>query len=133
MFTGEIIAVAFITVLVSANVLRFAEQIRSQFVIKVFTLILVIAGIYCFIAGAWMVGGWTDPLASMSAEEIDEVRPMSRSRAGILILVIQFWPYVLMLTGAGSVLGSYGISSSYIRSTKKELRKEIEFPKTVVV
>lgn len=119
MFSGEIIAVAFIAVLVSANVLRFAEEIKWHLIVRAFTLILVIAGIYCFIAGAWMVGGWSDPLASMTAEEIDKVRPMSRGRGGILIVVIQFWPYVLMLTGAGSLLGAYGVGGNIVRSKRR--------------
>ncbi len=88
MFPGEVISVAFITMLIVAVPLEWLEKRELFGPAKALLAVGVIAGLYCILAGIHMAGGWE--------------APSGRGRMGF-ILGILLWPYILMGAGAFAV------------------------------
>ncbi len=88
MFSGEVISVAFITMLIVAVPLEWLEKRELFGPAKALLAVGVIAGLYCILAGIHMADSWEAP-------------PV-RGRMGFT-LAIRFWPYILMGAGAFAV------------------------------
>ncbi len=88
MFPGEVISVAFITMLIVAVPLEWLEKRELFGPAKALLAVGVIAGLYCILAGILMAGDW-------------EPSPV-RGRTGFIV-AIRFWPYILMGAGAFAV------------------------------
>ena len=101
MFSGEVISVAFITMLIVAVPLEWLEKRELFGPAKALLAVGVIAGLYCILAGIHMAGGLEDPFATADREALGSASP-GRGRIGF-ILAIRFWPYILMGAGAFAV------------------------------
>ena len=62
-------------------------------------LVMFFASIYCLYAGIHLLVGWEDPFASADPAELGRAAAKTR-RGGLVVLVIRFWPYVLIVAGA---------------------------------
>ncbi len=88
MFSGEVISIAFITMLIVAVPLEWLEKRELFGPAKALLAVGVIAGLYCILAGIYLAGGW-EP---------------SPGRGGFgFILAFHSWPYILMGAGAFAV------------------------------
>lgn len=109
MFTGGLIATAFIATFLSIFPIAWLEKRNYNVLVKTFLTIGLIASIYSILAGLNLLVGWEDPFVNVDPETIGKASAQSRGRGGLVILAIRFWPYVLI--GAGGYFGwSYAVA-----------------------
>ena len=102
MYAGEVIAVAFIAMLLVALPLERLEKRELLGPAKVFLAVGVFSGVYSILAGIHLAGGWEDPFANVDAERLGSASAKGRGRGGLVILAIRSWPYILMGTTMAS-------------------------------
>lgn len=101
MFSSEVITFFFLSVIVCYHLLKFLGRF-SAINVKKFTLSFAIASsIYCILAGLFLLYGWQDPLTGVSAESIANTQ--SRYK-GIFLIVVKYWPFVLIWLGITSTI-----------------------------
>jgi hypothetical protein len=97
MFTAKIITAAVLISFATVFLMNFLQD-KSK-LIKIFQFVVIVsilASLYNLIAGIYLLTGWEDPLAEASGKELGEASAKSRGRGGIIILIIKYWPYVLI-------------------------------------
>jgi hypothetical protein len=99
MFPGNLIAVAFVTMLMGVSANEFAEKRNWLTTCKLLATIGLAASIYCIAAGLSLFVEWQDPLADASAQTIAHASATGRGKGGIIIIMVRFWPYVLIGLG----------------------------------
>jgi hypothetical protein len=107
MFTGQYIAIAFLTMFAAIGAFLLIEKRRWLLAERPVLLLGLVASGYCIAAGLFLLSGWQDPLGVASSLEVAHAATSHGGRGGVAILVIRFWPYVLI--GLGSYCGYYYI------------------------
>jgi len=124
MFTGKIIAFAFLSVFGGILIAMLADKLKQKWLDSVGSSIILVASLYCVAAALFLWGGWQDPFASANISTEQVAGATHGRRGGIVILAIRYWPYVLGGMGAytaylsGSIL-SYDLQSWWRKSRKK--------------
>ena len=101
MFTSNLITISFIVMLGSIPIAEFSEKKGWKLILKFLGWVILISGLYCFLAGVSMVGDWVDPTANATSEQISEAA--AYRKGGIALLAIKFWPYILIILGSLSL------------------------------
>ena len=97
MFTAKIISIAVLISFASVFLMNFLQE--KPKLLKIFQFVVIasiLASLYNLIAGIYLLTGWEDPLAEASGKELGEASAKGRGRGGIVILIIKYWPYVLI-------------------------------------
>ncbi|MDA9664950.1 hypothetical protein N9T92_01980 [Candidatus Pelagibacter sp.] len=99
MFSAKIITITFLSSFFGIFIVDYLEN-KPQFkiILKTFLLIIIIFSIYNLIAGLNLWFGWEDPLSKATPEQMG--RTSARRGGGLVLLIISFWPYILILAGA---------------------------------
>ncbi|MBT6047727.1 MAG: hypothetical protein HOG49_13040 [Candidatus Scalindua sp.] len=97
MFSGWIIFYFIIGAFVSNILAQFLGKRTMHRASNVLFVFSLIAGIYCLAAGIFLAAEWQDPFANANISSSTYVR--GRGRGGLVILVIKYWPYVLIGLG----------------------------------
>jgi hypothetical protein len=107
MFPAQYIAVAFLAMLFATFIGPFIPN-RRGFVTfsNIMIFVGLICSIYCIAAGVSMVFEWADPTASLKYG-------IPPGRAGLVLLAVKFWPYVLIGIGGWAGWENYQ-ASKYI-------------------
>jgi hypothetical protein len=99
MFSSNILTV---TVLSSLFGIYLVEHLESKMsyhkIFKIILLILLLFSIYNFFGGLSMIFDWEDPLANATGQQRGRVA--ARRGGGFLLLIIEYWPYILTIFGA---------------------------------
>ena len=103
MFGWEIITVAFLALSLALGTADWLEKRQFNSAVLVVLAFGLIASVYAVLAGIHLLGGWEDPLASTDPETVRKAA--ARRRAGIVVLAMRYWPYVLIGMGC---LGTFG-------------------------
>jgi hypothetical protein len=115
MFTAIPIGIAFVFVNLFVLLMDELAKPDSKFFQYANSIawVLLVASVYIFAAGVFLATGWEDPFVNADKAELAVQSGQSR-RGGVILLVIRFWPYVLMLMAVGGV----GVSTKVIRGAK---------------
>lgn len=97
-FQTGIIAVAVIFGLTAAWIFGILKEKQAWRALAFVSGVAVLVGIYILATGAYLLGGWSDPLATTDPNQVSEVT--SRGRNGLIVLAIRYWPYFLLGFGA---------------------------------
>ena len=99
MFTANILTVTVLSSLFGIFLVEYLEnKINYHQIFKIVLLILLLFSIYNFFGGLSMIFDWEDPLANATLEQ--RGRAMARRRGGFVLLIIEYWPYILTIFGA---------------------------------
>jgi hypothetical protein len=98
LFAGSYIAAACILIIASGFFLEPAAKIGDWLVDGLCSCVFLAAA-YCFVAGLFLLSGWSDPLAAADPAAMNEAASRSRGRGGIILIAISYWPYVLIGLG----------------------------------
>jgi succinate dehydrogenase/fumarate reductase cytochrome b subunit len=99
MFSGNILTVTVLSSLFGIYLVEYLERkISYHQIFKIILLILLLFSIYNFFGGLRMIFDWEDPLANATPEQ--RGRASARRRGGLVLLIIEYWPYVLTIFGA---------------------------------
>lgn len=109
MFAATVIGVAFITMFIAILPIGWLEERNYDGLGKALLVVALFAGLYCFLAGIHLAGGWEDPFANADPETLGKASTRGRGRGGLIILAISYWPYVLM------GIGGYVVYNTTIR------------------
>ena len=119
MFSANILTITVLSSLFGLLVFQFIEDKfnvkNNNIFIQGILWILLIFSLYNFLGGLSMIFDWENPLSEISPEQ--QGRVAGRRRGGLVLLIIQFWPYALTVIGAGYSILYYGLIKD--RSTKK--------------
>ena len=109
MFTAIPIGIAFVFVNLFVLLMDELAKPDSKFFQYANSIawVLLVASVYI------LATGWEDPFVNADKAELAVQSGQSR-RGGVILLVIRFWPYVLMLMAVGGV----GVSTKVIRGAK---------------
>ena len=97
MFTAKIITTTVILSFVLVFLMNFLQS--KPRLLKLFQLVVIssiLVSLYNLIAGIHLLIGWEDPLINASGKELGEASARGRGRGGVFIVIIKFWPYVLI-------------------------------------
>jgi hypothetical protein len=97
MFAAYPIAIAFVAMFAAAFPIEWLEKKGHDSIVRALLITSLISGTYCLAAGAHLLGGWQDPFAAAAPQELASAS--SGRRGGLIILMIRFWPYVLIGLG----------------------------------
>jgi hypothetical protein len=78
---------------------QWLEQHNFGKIAQALVVLVLIAGVFCVLAGVHLAVGWEDPLAHADPEAIGRASGHHGRRAGLFVLAIRFWPYVLIGLG----------------------------------
>ena len=105
MFTFSLIAIAFVASFAWVPLFEWLDKRNWTTSTNVVLGVGLIAGVYCILTGAQLLIGGEDPLAGADPETVARAG-RERFSVGFVILVIRFWPYVLLGFGALSVFNA---------------------------
>lgn len=96
MFSAKVIGIAFCLMIVFGPLLLSLFE-RLKFVTgqKLALIAIVVSSIVCCGAGLELVGAWGNTLAGIDEGEM-AVAAAKHRRGGTLMLLLHFWPFVLM-------------------------------------
>lgn len=105
MFTAKIIMIAVAAMFLSFLPVPWLERRNfSKTLVKTLLTIGLIASVYVVVAGLMLLGdGWENPLAGADPGAVGKASTHARGKGGVVLLVIAFWPYVMI--GSGGYLG----------------------------
>ena len=99
MFSANILTVTVLSSLFGIYLVEYLEsKISYHQIFKIVLLMLLLFSIYNFFGGLSMIFDWEDPLANATPEQ--RGRAMARRRGGFILLIIEYWPYILTIFGA---------------------------------
>ena len=99
MFSGNILTITVLSSLFGIYLVEYLESKMSYHqIFKIVLLILMLFSIYNFLGGLSMIFDWDDPLANATTEQ--RGRAAARRRGGFVLLIIEYWPYILTIFGA---------------------------------
>ena len=99
MFSANILTVTVLSSLFGIYLVEYLESKMSYHqIFKIILLILLLFSIYNFFGGLSMIFDWEDPLANVTPEQ--RGRAAARRRGGFVLLIIEYWPYILTIFGA---------------------------------
>jgi hypothetical protein len=99
MFSANILTVTVLSSLFGIYLVEYLESKMSYHqIFKIILLILLLFSIYNFFGGLSMIFDWEDPLANATPEQ--RGRAAARRRGGFVLLIIEYWPYILTIFGA---------------------------------
>ena len=96
MYDSEITLVAFAIIFFGAFLPEWLEKRKFDRLYTAVSVIGLIAAIYCIASGIHLLGGWENPFIDADPEEVAKAVVRGRGGGGILLLIIRFWPYVLI-------------------------------------
>jgi hypothetical protein len=99
LFQAYIIGIAFFTTFLIAIPAMWLEEHEFKGISFFLFGVGLISGLYCIFAGLYLAGTWEDPISNVDPEMIGKMSGRARGRGGIIILVVRFWPYVLIASG----------------------------------
>lgn len=121
MFSGKMIAIAFVLMFASTGLLVISDKLKQQWLESIGIVSGLAASLYCVAAALFLWGDWQDPFATanIAAEDIGNAAAKGRGRGGIILLAIKFWPYVLGGFGAYFAYNNFWLLRYQIRSARK--------------
>jgi hypothetical protein len=99
MFAAYPIAIVFVAMFAAVLPVEWLEKGGHGSIVRAMLTISLISGTYCLAAGVHLLGGWQDPFAAATSQELAGASASSGRRGGLIILMIRFWPYVLIGLG----------------------------------
>ncbi len=115
MFPGEVVFAVFLGMIPIGGLAVWLDNRSFHSLASALFTISVVAGLYCVLAGIFLVADSEDPFASIDAEDaktIGRAAAHGRGRGAILLLIIRFWPYVLVGLG-GYIVYNAGLTLWY--------------------
>lgn len=107
MFAAKMIAVGFIAMFAGCLLGIVAAKRGWVSTYRVSAWLVLAAALYFVAAGIALHFDWHDPLASATPQQIGQASGKARGRGWLLLLVIKFWPYVLMALGGYAAYHSF--------------------------
>jgi len=98
MISGNLIAIAFVLMILPIFLLEWLEKRRFYNLATGVLCVMSLASFYCLYAGVHLLAGWEDPLASADQVALGEASANTR-RGGLVVAAVRYWPYVLILLG----------------------------------
>lgn len=96
-FTAKTIGVAVVLSIGSSSLIETFEKRDWIRALRVVMVVGALASVFCVLAGLDMLQtGWADPLAGADSQAIARGSVQARGKGGIFLLLIRFWPYVLV-------------------------------------
>jgi hypothetical protein len=99
MFTAKIIGFCFIFMMVAGLLHSFFLNKGFMKIARVTLFFGFLTSIYSLVAGIFLLSGWQDPLAGADPFEIAKASIRGNRKGGIIILLIKYFPYVLVVAG----------------------------------
>jgi hypothetical protein len=101
MFNGWIIFAAIVSVFAVAPLCLAAQKRRLTRLARALNAIGLVGAIYCVAAGIYLLIGWQDPFAN--ADPMETAKAIHSPKAGLIVLLIRFFPYALIALGVYTV------------------------------
>ena len=98
MFDDLIIIGAFGSIFILAWIASFLADKQYWLAFEGFNIIIFILSCYCLAASIDMISDWVDPLQELNSTTSSEAN--HTRKGGLILLVISFWPYVLLASSA---------------------------------
>ena len=121
MFSGKIIAIAFVSMFASTELLALSEKLKQRWLETTGVVIGLTASLYCTAAAIFLWGDWQDPFAAanIAAEDLGNAAARGRGRGGIVLLAIKYWPYVLGGLGLYFAYNNFWLLRYQIRTARQ--------------
>ena len=100
MFSGKIIAFFFIISFILLHIRSYFYEKGKHGFGKPVLIFEIITYSYLIICGLYLLSGWVDPFASADPSQLGRAAAKSGGKGGIVILIIKFWPYILIGWGS---------------------------------
>ncbi len=112
------ISIALAGVILPLIALDKLEEWRSFKISKVLSFLMLFSAVFLFYSGLSLSNGWEEIMISRDGVAISDAKYSGR-RGGIVIFLIQYWPYILMTIGM--IMSYVGIKSlrRFITLSKK--------------
>ena len=95
MFAAKIIGTFFVASLFLLHIRNYFSD-RSDKITRFILSLELITYLYLLFAGIYLLFGWVDPFSGVDLSENSRAVAQGRGRGGLVILIIKFWPYVLI-------------------------------------